>query len=103
MNGGHVACAPLPTSRHHVYHPSFRGARSANPESRDPGFDAAHRPGMTALPSPIPSVNRRHLNLRQFDAVDAAHVERDHVAAVGLGAAGEHVDAAIDAELMADG
>src|SRR5512145_1586038 len=26
---------------------SFRGARSANPESRDPGFDATHRPGMT--------------------------------------------------------
>ena len=27
--------------------PSFRGARSANPESRDSGFDATHRPGMT--------------------------------------------------------
>jgi hypothetical protein len=26
---------------------SFRGARSANPESRDSGFDAPHRPGMT--------------------------------------------------------
>jgi hypothetical protein len=26
---------------------SFRGARSANPESRDSGFDASHRPGMT--------------------------------------------------------
>src|ERR1700759_572627 len=29
--------------------PSFRGARSANPEPRDSGFDAAHRPGMTCL------------------------------------------------------
>jgi error-prone DNA polymerase len=27
---------------------SFRGTRSVNPESRDSGFDAAHRPGMTA-------------------------------------------------------
>src|ERR1700721_59930 len=26
---------------------SFRGTRSVNPESRDSGFDAAHRPGMT--------------------------------------------------------
>src|SRR5437899_4547398 len=29
------------------FNPSFRGARSATPESRDSGFDAAHRPGMT--------------------------------------------------------
>ncbi len=26
---------------------SFRGAHSANPEPRDSGFDASHRPGMT--------------------------------------------------------
>jgi len=25
---------------------SFRGAQRANPEPRDSGFDAAHRPGM---------------------------------------------------------
>src|SRR5271169_4200148 len=28
---------------------SFRTTRSGDPESRDSGFDAAHRPGMTAL------------------------------------------------------
>jgi hypothetical protein len=30
---------------------SFRDARSADPESRDSGFDAPHRPGMTLLNS----------------------------------------------------
>ena len=47
--------------------------------------------------------HRRHRQLRQLDAVDAAHIDGDHVGAVRLGAAREHVDAAIDAELMPDG
>ncbi len=41
-------------------------------------------------------------DLRQVDAVDAADVQRHDVRAVGLLAAREHVDAAIDAELVAD-
>jgi hypothetical protein len=52
---------------------SFRGAQSANPESRDSGFDASHRPGMTKLDRmphhpPLPRV------AHQRDvAVDAVH------------------------------
>ena len=34
--------------RVHRLAPSFRDARSTDPESRDSGFDASHRPGMTA-------------------------------------------------------
>src|SRR5437667_10591672 len=35
--------------------PSFRdGALAPDPESRDSGFDAAHRPGMTILTPPAP-------------------------------------------------
>src|SRR6266478_9377319 len=34
---------------------SFRGARSANPEPRDSGFDALHRPGMTKLSPMTPT------------------------------------------------
>src|SRR4029079_4981305 len=52
---------------------------------------------------PVSAVDRRHRELRQLDAVDAAHIQRHHFAAVGLGAAGEDVDAAIHAELVADG
>src|SRR6476620_7027629 len=54
------------------------------------------------LVSPVPSIDRRHRQLRQLDAVDAADVYRDHLGAVRLAAAGKHFDAAIDAELMAD-
>src|SRR6476619_5636445 len=52
---------------------------------------------------PVPSINRRHRDLRQFDAVDATHIQRHHLAAVGLDAPREDVDAAIEAELVADG
>src|SRR3954452_2043160 len=58
-------------------------------------------PTLTA--SPIAPVDRRHLQFCQLDAVDAADVQRHHLGAVGLAAACEHVDAAVDAELMADG
>src|SRR4029079_2828771 len=67
-----------------------------------PEVDATRRPGMTAPPSHAPPIHRRHLQLRQFDAVDAAYVQRHHVAAIGLLAAREDVDAAIDAELVVD-
>src|ERR1700758_4436553 len=53
--------------------------------------------------SPAPSVDRYHRELRQFDSVDAADVERHHVGAVGSLAAREHVDAAIGAELVLEG
>src|SRR3984893_2052255 len=60
-------------------------------------------PGMTALRSPVPPVDRRHRDLGEVDAVDATDVQRHHLGAVGPHAAGEHVDTAIDAQLMADG
>ena len=59
------------------------------------------RPGRTSV-SPVPSIDRRHRQLRQLDAVDAADIERHHLGAVGLAAAGKHLDAAVDAELVAD-
>ena len=52
---------------------------------------------------PAPPVHRRHLDLGEIDAVEAADIDRDHLAPVGLGAAREHVDAAIDAELEVPG
>src|SRR5438445_2958647 len=52
--------------------------------------------------SPAPPVDRRHRQLCKLDAVDAAHVERHHGGAVGLSAVREHLDAAIDAELVPD-
>src|SRR5258705_8977996 len=57
---------------------------------------------MTALPSHAPAIHRRHLQLRQFDAVDAAYIQRHDVAAIGLLAARENIDAAIDADLVVD-
>ena len=48
------------------------------------------------------SIQRRHLQLRKFDAVDAAHIQRHHIAAIGLLTARKDVDAAIDAELVVD-
>ncbi len=51
---------------------------------------------------PAPAVDRRHRKLCQLDAVDAGDVERHHLGAVGLVAAREHLDAAVDAELMFD-
>src|ERR1700675_4944842 len=63
---------------------------------------ALSRPGMTAMRSPVPSVDRGHREFCQLDAVDAADVERRHLGAVGFLAAGEHLDAAILAELMPD-
>src|SRR3977135_3811912 len=78
---------------------------SENPYSRSwlwiPGLRQAAHPGMKI--SPVPSLDRRHRELCQFNAVDTAHIQRHHVAAVGLGAAREDVDAAIHAELVADG
>src|SRR6202171_3067723 len=50
----------------------------------------------------IPAINRRHRQLRKLDTVDATHIQRHHFGAVGLRTAREHVDAAIDAELMPD-
>src|SRR5580700_106291 len=67
---------------------------------------AGSSPGMTswrAAALPIPPIDRRHRELRQLNAVDAAHIERNHVRAIRLGAAREHVDTAIIAELVADG
>src|ERR1700729_1188527 len=63
-----------------------------------PGSEA----GTTEKLLPVPSVDRRHRQFCQLDAVDAADVERYHFGAVGLAAAREHVDAAVDAELMPD-
>ena len=54
-------------------------------------------------PSHALAIHRRHLQLRQLDAVDAADIQRHDIAAVGLLAACEHIDAAVDAELMVDG
>src|ERR1700738_4303086 len=51
---------------------------------------------------PIPSVDRGHRQLCQFDAVDAADVERHHGCAVGLAAVCEDLHAAVDAGLMLD-
>src|SRR5665213_1365174 len=51
---------------------------------------------------PVPSVDRRHRELLQFDAVDATDVQRDHLGAVGLATARENIDAAVAAELMVD-
>src|SRR5882672_11473174 len=97
-------------------HSSFRGARSASPESitTTGSMDSGPAPsgastmcnctsgndGVALLP--ISSIDRRHRKLRKVNAVDAADVERYHLGAVGLAAAREHVDAAIDAELMPD-
>src|SRR5260370_13164294 len=50
--------------------------------------------------SSVSSVNRRHRKFCKLDVVDAADVQRHHFGAVGLAAAREHVDAAVDAELM---
>src|SRR6266436_2253489 len=61
---------------------SFRGARSANPESRDSGSGATHHPGMTALIQ----VEFLHLPVLRLDvthrAGDGAHhhgLGLDHV------------------------
>src|SRR5258705_11363132 len=51
---------------------------------------------------PVPSIDRRHRKLCQFNAVEAADVEGHHLGAVGLAAAREHLDAATDAELIPD-
>src|SRR5207302_7477386 len=51
----------------------------------------------------IPPSERRHRDLGELDAVEAADVQRYHLGAVGPLAAGEHVDPAVDAELMPDG
>src|ERR1041385_5747723 len=48
-------------------------------------------------------VDRPHRELRQLDAVDAADIECHHLAAIGLLAAGKHLDAAVGAHLVADG
>src|SRR5580704_19602233 len=78
-------------------------AQARNPYSRSwlwiPGsrYRAPRNGGL-----PIASVDRRHRQSCQFDAVDAADVERHHLGAVRLAATREHVDAALDAELMPD-
>src|SRR5215472_18589922 len=38
---------PRRATTYQLFNRSFRGTRSVNPESRDSGFDAAHRPGTT--------------------------------------------------------
>src|ERR1700746_298716 len=86
--------------------PERAAARTRNlaPQSRDSGYARfCGRPGMAVDVSPVPSVDRDHRELRQFDSVDAADVERHHVGAVGPLAAREHIDAAIAAELMLEG
>ena len=85
--------------------PGCSDARPGNPDSpvRNSGSGSrCARPGMTVR-LPVPSVDRRHRQLRQLDAVDAADIERHHLGAVGLGAARKDLDAAVDAELVADG
>src|ERR1700759_152970 len=52
--------------------------------------------------SPVSSIDRRHRQFCKLDPVDAADVEGHHFGAVGLAATREHVDAAVDAELMPD-
>src|SRR5713226_437768 len=61
---------------------------------------ASRNDGVVLLP--VPPIDRRHREFRQFDSVDAADIERHHFGAVGPAAAREHVDAAVDAELMPD-
>src|SRR6476620_8682002 len=56
----------------------------------------------TSAASHAPAIHRRHLELRQLNAVDAAYIQRHHIAAIGLLAARKDVDAAIDAELVVD-
>src|SRR5947209_18883285 len=66
---------------------------------------AGTSPAMTSgggLPLHAPPIDRRHCELCEFDAVDAADVERHHLSAVGLAAAGEHLDPAVDTELVPD-
>src|SRR6266481_5851997 len=63
--------------------PSFRGARSANPESRDSGFDASHRPGMTK------EMKKAGLNMTLETTIDTGTDEllcviRDRVAVITL-------------------
>ncbi len=59
--------------------PSFRASRSDEPGISRFRVRAMRAPGMTSA-SPVPAIHRRHRQLRQLDAVDAAHVQRDHVA-----------------------
>src|SRR5437870_3570950 len=56
--------------------PSFRGAQRANPESRDSGFDASHRPGMTRtrthhMPAP------QHVFDPPFNIIRCSHAVLD--------------------------
>src|SRR3954452_15945782 len=48
---------------------SFRGMRSMNPEPRDSGFDAAHRPGMTlrSIQTDIKLIGAVAADQRQFE------------------------------------
>src|SRR6202048_2493195 len=76
---GSALPAPAP-SRHGIFFrsrsvslyslSSFRGLRSRNPESRDSGFDASRRPGMTASPSIIDH-DRPDLDRTRLGAGDA--------------------------------
>ncbi len=52
---------------------------------------------------PAAAVHRHHREGREIDMVDGRDVERDHLGAVGLGAAREHLNPAFGAELVADG
>src|SRR5438045_9222599 len=83
---------------------SFRDAPlGAGPESITPdrgyGFRARAKgaPRNDGLGLHAAPVDRLHDELRKLDAVDAADVERHHLAAVRLFAAGKHLDAAVDA------
>ena len=51
----------------------------------------------------MPAIDRRHRQLCELDAVDAADIERNDGRSVRLVAAGKHLDAAIVARLMMDG
>ncbi|NLS72801.1 hypothetical protein E3H11_28620 [Bradyrhizobium brasilense] len=50
-------CAAFVRRFRHASHPVIPG-REANPESRDSGFDASHRPGMTIIDGIHHSLNR---------------------------------------------
>jgi hypothetical protein len=65
-------------------------------------LEATRSEAVSPLTLDVAPIDRRHRQLREIDAVDAADVKRNHLGAIGLKTAREHLDAAVDAELMPD-
>jgi hypothetical protein len=82
-----------------------QGAIAREEDSRQRGGQSTKLTSLLLdLPvSPAAAIDHRHCELRQIDPVDAAHIQRHHIRAVGLLFEGEHLDAAINAVLMPDG